>query len=173
MSQLFSQLGIDWRLLISQAVNFLLLLIILRIFLYKPLLKLMHDRRDKIKTGLEKAKMADERLHEIDAIGKGKIKEAEATAMGILKKTELDAKELEAKMLHEAERKEAEAVRNTEALLQSKQEESRRAIEREAALLVRQALVKTVEMSPAAIDDTLIAKAVKGVTSEMGQVTSS
>ena len=161
MSQLFFQLGIDWRLLLSQAVNFLLLLIVLRIFVYKPLLKLLHDRRDKIESGLAKAKMADERLHEIDAIGKGKIKEAEATAVGILKKTEMDAKALEARLLAEAARKEAEAVKNTEAILRNKEEESRRATEKEAVALVRQAIVKTVELSPSGIDDALIAKAVR------------
>jgi F-type H+-transporting ATPase subunit b len=161
MSQLFSQLGIDWRLLLSQAVNFLLLLVILRIFVYKPLLKLLHDRRAKIEEGLMKAKMADERLHEVDEIGKGKIKEAEATAVGILKKTEVDAKTLEAKLLAEANRKEAEAVKNTEAILRAKEEESRRAMEKEAMVLVRQAIVKTVELSPSAIDDALISRAVK------------
>ena len=39
MSQLFSQLGIDWHLLLSQAVNFLILLVILRLVAYKPILK--------------------------------------------------------------------------------------------------------------------------------------
>lgn len=68
------QLGIDWRLLLSQAANFALLLIVLSIFVYKPLLKLMHDRQNKINEGLVKAKAADERLHEIDAIGKGKVR---------------------------------------------------------------------------------------------------
>jgi F-type H+-transporting ATPase subunit b len=165
MSQLFSQLGIDWRLLVSQAVNFLLLLIVLRIFLYKPLLKILHDRKAKIEEGLMKAKMADERLHEVDEIGKGKIKEAEATALGILKKTEGDAKAVEAKLLAEASRKEAEAVKNTEAIIRAKEEESRRAMEKEAAILVRQAIVKTVELAPSAIDDALIAKAVKEAAS--------
>lgn len=161
MSQLFSQLGIDWRLLLSQAVNFLLLLVILRIFVYKPLLKILHDRRMKIEDGLMKAQMADERLHDIDVIGKGKIKEAEATALGILKRTESDAKALEAKLLAEAGRKEAEAIKNTEAILRAKEEESRREMENEAAVLVRRAIVRTVELSPASIDDALIAKAVK------------
>ncbi len=165
MSQLFSQLGIDWHLLLSQAVNFLLLLVILRVVAYKPLLKLLHDRRAKIEEGLIKAKMADERLHEVDEIGKGKIKDAEAVAMGILKKTEGDAKALEAKLLAEANRKEAEAVKNTEAVLRAKEEESRRAMEKEAAILVRQAIVRTVELAPSAIDDALISKAVREAAS--------
>jgi F-type H+-transporting ATPase subunit b len=160
MEQLVSQLGIDWELLLSQAVNFVLLLIILRIFVYKPMLKLLHDRREKIEGGLVKAEEAEKRLHEVDEIGKGKIKEAEAEAVGILKRTELDAKTLEEKLLGEAKRKEAEAVASTAVRLRSQEDESRRAMEKEAAALVRQAIVKTVELSPEKIDDALIAKAI-------------
>jgi len=137
-----------------------LLLIVLRIFVYKPLLKLLHDRRDKIEGGLVKAEEAEKRLHEVDEIGKGKIKHAEAEALGILKKTELDAKTLEEKLLAEVKRKEEEAVKSTATRLRSQEEESRRAMEKEAAALVRQAIVKTVELSPEKIDDALIAKAI-------------
>jgi hypothetical protein len=44
--------------------------------------------------------------------------------------------------------------------LRSQEEESRRALEKEAAVLVRAAIVRTVELSPEKIDDALIAKAV-------------
>jgi len=160
MQQLLSQLGIDWHLLLAQAVNFFLLLTILRMFVYKPVLKMLHDRRARIDEGLTKADEADRRLHEVDEIGKGKIKAAETEAFGILKKTEGEAKELEARMLMEAKRKEAEALKNTEALLRGKEDESRRASEKEAAALVRRAIARTVELAPEAIDDALIAKAV-------------
>jgi len=68
---------------------------------YKPLLKVLHDRRAKIEKGLLQADEAEQRLHEVDLIGKEKIKHAENEAVGILKKTELDAKTLEEKLLAE------------------------------------------------------------------------
>ena len=74
MQQLFAQLGIDWHLLLSQAVNFFLLLVVLRLFVYTPLLKLLHDRRARIEEGLTKADEADKRLVEVEEIGKGKKK---------------------------------------------------------------------------------------------------
>jgi F-type H+-transporting ATPase subunit b len=164
MQQLLSQLGIDWPLLLSQAVNFILLLIVLRIFVYKPLLKLLHDRREKIEGGLVKAEEAERRLHEVDLIGKGKIKAAEHEAMAILKQTETDAKTLEEKLLAEAKRREEEAMASTATRLRSQEEESRRALEKEAAALVRLAITRTVELSPESIDDALIAKAVGEAT---------
>lgn len=165
MEQLFSQLGIDWHLLLSQAINFILLLIILRIFAYKPLLKLLHDRRNRIEEGLMKADEADRRLLEAEELKKEKIHQGEVQAIGILKKTEGDAKVLEAKLLAEAHRKEAEELAATEAMLRTKEEESRRGMEKEAAAMVRRAIAKTVELSPEHIDDALIARAIKEVNS--------
>jgi len=161
MQELLSQLGIDWHLLLAQALNFFLLLVVLRVFVYKPLLQMLHDRRARIEEGVTKADEADRRLLEVDEIGKGKIKEAETRAIGILKQTEHDAKEVEARMLAEAKKKEADAMKNTEALLRAREDESRRASEKEAAALVRRAIVRTVEMAPEKIDDALIAQAIK------------
>ena len=160
MQQLVSQLGINWSLLLSQAVNFALLLIVLRIFVYKPVLKLLHDRREKIEGGLAKAKEAEQRLHEVDVIGAGKIKEAEHEAVNILKRTEVDAKTMEEKLLAAAKRREEEAMKSTATRLRAQEEESRQALEKEAAALVRLAITKTVELSPEKIDDALITKAV-------------
>jgi F-type H+-transporting ATPase subunit b len=161
VEQLFEQLGIDWHLLLSQAVNFGLLLVILRIFVYKPLFKILHDRRARIEEGLAKATEADQRLKEVDVLGRKRMKEAEAEALGILKKTEENAKVLEGAMLAEAKRKEAEAMQNTEAMLRAKEAEARKMMEAEAAALVKRAIVKAVELSPKEIDDVMIAKAVE------------
>jgi F-type H+-transporting ATPase subunit b len=161
MQQLITQLGIDWRLLLSQAINFMLLLVVLRIFAYKPLLKLMHDRQDRIDEGLVKAKVADERLHEIDMIGKGKIREAETQALKIIQKTENDARALEIELLNEVKRKETEAMQDSEAALRAREAESRRVIEKEAADLVRRAIAKTVQLAPEQIDNALVTQAVK------------
>ncbi len=74
MQQLVQQLGIDWRLLLSQAVNFALLLIVLRLYVYKPLLKIMHDRKLRIEEGLTKADEADRRLAETEEMRRQKMK---------------------------------------------------------------------------------------------------
>lgn len=161
MQQLLSQLGIDWHLLLSQAVNFFLLLVVLRIFVYKPLLQLLHDRRRRIEEGVMKSEEADLRLREAEEMKRGKIKEAETQAMGILKKTETDAKLLEEKLMAEVKRKEGVEMANIQTMLRSQEEESRRAAEKEAVALVRRAIAKTVELAPEKIDDAMIARAVE------------
>lgn len=161
VSQLFSQLGINWGLLISQAVNFSLVAIILYLVLYKPLFALLHKRRDRIAEGLLKAKEADERLKDVDQIGKKKIKEAEHTALQILKDVEQESKELEERLLADAKRKEAVELKNAASALRVQEDASRRALEQEAVAFVRSAIAKTVDLAPSVIDDALIAKAVR------------
>ena len=96
----------------------------------------------------------------VDEMNRGKIKETEMQAIGILKRTETDAKTLEAKLMAEVKRKEAAELANGQVLLRAQEEASRRATEKEAVALVRQAIAKTVELSPEKIDDALIAKAI-------------
>lgn len=160
MQAFIEQVGVDWRLLASQAVNFGLLLIILRVFAYKPLLKILHERRAKIEEGLMKAKEAEVRLAEIDEIGKGRIREAEKEAMWLLRQTEEKAKTVESGLLEEAKRKEAAALAETGKRIEAEREKARQALAEEAVRLVKQAIIKTVELEPEKVDEALIRKAV-------------
>src|SRR3989344_5006233 len=163
MQELLHQLGIDWKLLLSQAVNFGLLLIVLRVFLYKPLMKLLSDRKMKIEEGITKANEADRRLGEANEVMKSKLKEAEQEAIQILRRTEEKAKEHEAKLLEDARAKEASILQSAEAAAIGKAEEARETVRKEAAALVRQAIIRTVELSPDAVDEALVQKAIKEI----------
>ena len=50
-----SALGISGGLLLSQIVNFILLVVILRTFLYEPILNMLEQRKEKIAQGLREA----------------------------------------------------------------------------------------------------------------------
>jgi F-type H+-transporting ATPase subunit b len=165
MQELFHQLGLDWKLLLSQAVNFLLVLIILRAFVYKPILKIMKERRAKIEEGLLKAEAADHRLAEINEIAKSKIKEAEQEALGILRQTEAKAKTVEANILEEAREKESELLQNAELIARGKQKEAEQKFYKEAATIVKAAIIKTTELSPEAIDEALVERALENIRS--------
>jgi F-type H+-transporting ATPase subunit b len=164
MQELFTQLGIDWKLLLSQAVNFGLLLIILTFFAYKPLLRTLKERRTKIEEGLAKAEEADARLREAHRLKTEKLKEAEQEAIVLMQRSEAKMKEHEAKLLAEAKKKELELLSSAERLAKAKQDEAAAAARKEAAALVKEALVKTVELNPNAVDEALIARAVEQTT---------
>lgn len=157
---LLGQLGINWKLFLSQAFNFFILLLILRAFVYKPLLAVIKKRNEKIEEGLEKAKVADIRLKEIDGIAKDKIKQAELQSIDIIKDTEEKAKNLEQSLTTKAEMHQKELMAQIEKEHQRQQEESRKLVVKNAAELIRKFIVKTVELKPETIDQALIEKAV-------------
>ncbi len=53
-------LGFNLPGLISQLVNFLILLVVLRLFLYRPLLNMLDQRKQRIEEGLNRAEQAAE-----------------------------------------------------------------------------------------------------------------
>ena len=165
MNALLDQLGINWQLLLSQAVNFFILLLVLTFFVYKPLIKIVKQRNAKIKEGLEKAEEADVRLKQIDEIGKGKIKEAEQKGIEIIKDTEKKAKDLEHKLQKENEEKQLQQQKETQEQLKKQLEDNKKVVLAQAAELVKKTIIKTVELKPDAIDEALIRKAVKEVES--------
>jgi F-type H+-transporting ATPase subunit b len=158
-----AQLGIDWKLLLSQAVNFLLLLVILRLFVYKPILNILKKRREKIEEGLAKAEEADVRLKEVDNINKRKIKETENKAISIIKNTEEKAKKLEVDLLDKAKTKEADYMAKVEQNIETEKLAARKEMEKEAAGLVKRALIKTVGLAPEKVDEALIKRAVEQI----------
>ena len=55
------ELGLNLPVLIAQMVNFFLLLVLLRIFLYKPILEMLDRRAQRIREGVEAADESKER----------------------------------------------------------------------------------------------------------------
>ena len=163
MRELLHQLGIDWRLLLSQAANFLILLVVLRVFAYKPILKVLKDRKQRIEEGIAKAKEADIRLHESNAAAKEKMKQAEQEVLVLMRAAEENAKKREVKLLKEAGEKKLMLMKEAERVIEARREEASREMQKKAAELVKAAIIKTVELDPAKIDDALIQKAISEV----------
>lgn len=58
MGEAFDALGINGAQLLAQVVNFFILLVILRFTLYKPILRMLDQRRERINEGLTAAERA-------------------------------------------------------------------------------------------------------------------
>lgn len=66
MEQVIHTFGLDWKLLLIQTVNFLLLLIILKHFLYKPILSFITARQNLIAKGVQDATEASKKLSQAE-----------------------------------------------------------------------------------------------------------
>jgi F-type H+-transporting ATPase subunit b len=73
-------LGINLTVLVAQIFNFLLLFLILRGVAYKPMVKFLDGRREKIAKGLEDARRAEERLANIEKDYQSRMDAARADA---------------------------------------------------------------------------------------------
>jgi len=62
--EIFNQFGINPLLLLAQVVNFAVLLFILKRFLYKPILKVLEERKKRIEESLKNAEEIEKRLVE-------------------------------------------------------------------------------------------------------------
>lgn len=62
MESIISTFHIDWKIIIAQAVNFGIVLLVLYLFALKPVSKLMKERSERIAKGLDDAKKSDELL---------------------------------------------------------------------------------------------------------------
>lgn len=156
MSELFSQLGINWKLFVAQTVNFLIVLIVLRFTVYKPFLELLSKRRAKIKKGLEDAELARKELLESEKIKAQKIAEGEKKSLEILLIAQKKAEILEADLLKKAREKEIEIIKNAELIGKETALKEKNKFYEEAKMIVKTAIAKTVELSPEIIDEKLI-----------------
>ena len=160
MQEFLNQLGIDWRLLLSQAINFGLVFLVLRMFVYKPVLKILHERKKKIQEGIAKAQEADIRLKEIDQMAKNKLAEANQSAIEIIQRSEKRGKEVETTLVERAREREEELLQKTFQIIRGLKEQERKRLHEESVALIKNAIAKTVGLSPDQIDEALIKKAV-------------
>jgi F-type H+-transporting ATPase subunit b len=134
MDAILHTFGIDWRLLLVNAINFGLLLAGLTFFLYKPLGKMLEERRTKVAKGVEDAHAAEVTLQQIESSRAERLAQAgreadtivsEARDMGASKAKEIVslAEGTAARALRDAEAQAAELKRG--AIAESKEEVAR------------------------------------------------
>jgi F-type H+-transporting ATPase subunit b len=98
-----ANIGVDWKLLLAQVVNFGILLWVLKRYAYQPMLKMMDERTAKIERGLLDAEAAQVKLREMEEKEKAVLLEARAEAKKILAETDDAAKKRDALKVAETE----------------------------------------------------------------------
>lgn len=136
MEQLLEKLGIEPHIFIAQIINFLILLFVLRKFLYKPLLNILEKRKTIIDKGLQDAKEAAENLREIESIKEEKIIEAEKEANQIIEKFKKEAQEKSAVILKETQEKSEDIVKEAKEIAAEEKKEILRNLKQEIGDLV-------------------------------------
>ncbi len=102
-------LGINLNIFIAQLVNFLVVLLVLWKFAYKPLVKILDDRSKKIEESLKNSDEVDRRIAELEKEQHAMIATAKGEATQILEAARADAESRKQELLLAA-KKEVERV---------------------------------------------------------------
>jgi F-type H+-transporting ATPase subunit b len=120
-----TDIGINIPVLIAQIVNFTFLLIVLRLLLYKPVLKMLDERKARIQEGLNAAERGREQAAEANLAAQAQIDEARREGQAIV----ANAQQVAARVQEEGR---ATAIVQQEAILERARQEI--AMERDAAI---------------------------------------
>jgi len=109
MDELIKVFHINWQLLIAQAVNFIIVMLVLMVYAVKPLMKLMEERSKKIDDGLKNAVIIEEQLKKTEVEKAKEIKKGRREAQVIIGQAEKDSEEIRRGKV-EKTKKEAEKI---------------------------------------------------------------
>ncbi len=94
MEKILEQFGINPWLLAAQIVNFFILLFILKKLLYKPILKMLEERKEHIAQSLKNAEKIERKLLEIEEEEEKRLIKAGMDAEKLIKEAKISALEL-------------------------------------------------------------------------------
>ena len=114
---------INWFTVVAQIVNFLILVWLLRRFLYKPVLNAIEKREKRIAAELEEADKKKAEAEEEQKEYQEKKAEIEANRDSLLKKATLEAQEEQQRLLEEARTNYEDLRSRLEKTLQEEQEQ--------------------------------------------------
>jgi F-type H+-transporting ATPase subunit b len=147
MEALFGAFGIDVKLLVAQAVNFGVLFVVLTYLLYKPVLRTLEERKEKVAQGVRDAEEAEKLLAGADAKASEKVAGAEKTAEEIVQAAREEAGSERTRLLREAEERAAGIATDAEARAKETEARALRESEKEIARLAILAAEKAMRKS--------------------------
>lgn len=143
-------LGIDVKLFLGQIINFLILLLILWLFAYKPILKMLNDRREKVAKSLENAKEIEEKLAETEARTKEMISRAQKDTATMLEESSKAATYEKKEIIAAARDQSAREIEKAKKAITEEKELAQKTLQKEMTQLVGLATEKILSKTPAA-----------------------
>jgi F-type H+-transporting ATPase subunit b len=162
MNSLIDALGLDWRILLAQFVNFSILIFVLWRFAYKPIFKLLEERRAKIAQGIKDSDEAAIKLREAEERHKEIVAESRKEANFIIEDAKNKA-EVRYQEIIDKSKDDLKAVINDEKeKIEAQKQAAILEIKKKTAELIVVALEKVLgEKMDAKTDADLIARVVK------------
>ncbi|MCL4382616.1 MAG: F0F1 ATP synthase subunit B [Patescibacteria group bacterium] len=136
-------LGLDIKLLLAQVVNFLVLLFVLKKFLYRPILKVLDERKKKIEDSLANAEKINKELVKLEEEKAKILKAAQTEAVKLIAEEKKFAEEQKEKIIEEAKMKAVEEVAKGSVLAKQELEKAKKEL-REEVLRLTEVMTRKV-----------------------------
>lgn len=105
--ELLSKLGINMGMFIAQLVNFTILIVVLSVFVYKPIIRLLDDRRERIRKSMEDAKAIENQKRELDEFRTEQMRKIDLETGKFLETAKHQAETMKKEILQSAEKEAA------------------------------------------------------------------
>jgi F-type H+-transporting ATPase subunit b len=129
-------LSVDPAVVGFQALNFIVLLLVLNMILYKPLTKLLADREKKIQEGVENAEKAEASLREATSIREDMMKNAKVESQSMMEKARKEGEGLKNSMMTEAQDQAKKIIDNGHQVIAMEKAKTMEELKSKAASLI-------------------------------------
>lgn len=156
-------LGVDARSLIFQLITFTLVFLILKKFAFKPITKMLVERRKTIEDGVKMGQRMEKERAKLDEDVTKVLRDARLEADKIIGNGQKEAREIIREAEKVGQRKVDSMLKDAEARINEETEQAKRRLEKEIVGMVSDATEAIVEEKvDAAKDSKLIDKALRG-----------
>jgi len=156
-------LGVDGKSFLFQLVTFFLAFLVLKKFAFKPLSKMLADRRQVIADGIELGEKMEQEKAKLDVTSADIIREARHEADRIISIAHKESREVSQAAEKGAKAKVAAILKEADEQIEEDAQRAKRAVEKDIVNLVSEATEAVVhEKVDARKDADVIDKALKG-----------
>lgn len=149
MSELIIHFGIDWKLLLAQAINFFVLLFLLWKFAYRPILGMLKKRKEDIEKGIAFTQKAEEELKRTGEMREEAMKKAYQDALSTVSEAEALGKKRKDEMVQEAHRRVEGVVAEARRAIEEEKNKMGESVQKSAEELVRVGVERVLGKLPA------------------------
>jgi F-type H+-transporting ATPase subunit b len=142
-----SALGFNIPILVAQLVNFFVLLILLRIFLYRPILEMLDRRSQRIREGLTAAEQSKEHAAEAEQEVARQIEEARRQGQALVAQAQEMSSRIQEEARNQARREGEQLLERARNEIQLERDQAIAELRKEFADLTVRAAEKVISQS--------------------------
>lgn len=159
--EIFHTLGVDWSLLLAQIINFGVIAFILSYFIYKPVLKVIDERKEKTRKAMKDADDIERAKKDIEQARIDSMRKLDEESRGLMEKAKKHAETVQAELLEKARAEADAALQKGRTQLENERRQALDSLQGTVAKVVMKMTEKILEREFTPADQERILKSVE------------